>query len=449
MERVQFKEYETNKKSSNKKRNIIIMGVAIIFLVFCGVLLYIGSQPRPKNPVIVELQNKINEEVGEGFKIRSGSFYNTEPLTSMEIEAQDEQFRNAAVYENVNKIQNIVYQYAREYPNEFDMNAVHMYGDKGFQLYIDNVDEISGRETIFFFSNYIEERQKYSNDTVSMLVSAKDWYDHDDGGGYKYKLSGLSVFDNVEELSVAYFRIDDVDVLGKMKKLKYILVSDLFENELEKLEKSADKYGIVLEWSNVMETNENYINPYFPYEDNQEVVFAGRLLELDELEGNITLKFNQVVSSDKGELWKVDISQIENASDLKARNSLYYFFVTKTKIYWIEQETLTKKEKELLCQNPNKFENKRVVCQEKEKTVDKDGHHSMITMDDSGFVTYSSYYKLKGIEASFLRCFTFKIRIGLVFFHSTDTPAGRNSIEIWNDQIYYSEGYSELEKIKE
>lgn len=54
------------------------------------------------------------------------SFYNTEPLTSMEIEAQDEQFRNAAVYENVNKIQNIVYQYAREYPNEFDMNAVDL-----------------------------------------------------------------------------------------------------------------------------------------------------------------------------------------------------------------------------------------------------------------------------------------------------------------------------------
>lgn len=69
MERVQFKESETNKKSSNKKRNIIIMGVAIIFLVFYGVLFYIGSQPRPKNPVIVELQNKINEEVGDGFKI--------------------------------------------------------------------------------------------------------------------------------------------------------------------------------------------------------------------------------------------------------------------------------------------------------------------------------------------------------------------------------------------
>jgi len=202
------------------------------------------------------------------------------------------------------------------------------------------------------------------------------------------------------------------------------------------------------------DSSKKYINPYFPYEDNQEVIFAGRMLEHDVFEGNITLKFRKIMSAENGELWKVDIVKIEDDSSSKTelkeflyfRDSLYYFFVTKSKIYWIEQENFSKKEKELICKDYKNFENKRVVCQDKKKEMNEDGYHCMITIEDNDYISYSSWFKLQS-EASYLRSFTFKHGDGFVVFSSQDTPAGRHSIEIWDDKIYFSKGYSEIEKL--
>lgn len=198
--------------------------------------------------------------------------------------------------------------------------------------------------------------------------------------------------------------------------------------------------------------SEEYINDYFPYKPNQKVSFGGRLLDYG-VEGKIILKFHKEMDGKKGELWRVTMVDIEDAARskeerkdvLSIRNSLYYFFVTRTRIYWIERKKLSSEKMKEICNQAQLPKDADVVCQNKRKVVNRDGWHYRIILEEKNFISYSAWYKVEQ-EASYLRNVTFKKGVGIVEFSSQATLAGAESIELWDERFYHSEEYAVINR---
>lgn len=226
-----------------------------------------------------------------------------------------------------------------------------------------------------------------------------------------------------------------------------------FQNEktVSETDMPAPEKEAELEKTNTAEAT-NYLNDYFPYKDNQTVSLAGRLLDYS-VEGDIILQFHKEMEGNAGELWQVTIAEIEDTEKskeeikevLSIRDSLYYFFVTKTKIYWIEKEKLSGKRKKEICEQGQLPKYTDVVCQNKKKVVNREGWHYSINRNEKNFISYSAYFKLEQ-EASYLRNITFKKGDGIVEFSSQTTLAGAESIELWDERFYRSEEYAVIER---
>lgn len=208
---------------------------------------------------------------------------------------------------------------------------------------------------------------------------------------------------------------------------------------------------VELEKKNMGE-KKKYLNDYFPYKDNQTVSLAGRLLDYS-VEGNIILRFNKEMEGNKGELWRITIVGIDDLEKskeeikivLSMHESLHYFFVTRDKIYRIEKRKISNIKKKEICDQAQLPKDADVVCQKKEKVVNRNGWHYKIIIDEKNFISYSAYFKLKQ-EASYFRNITFKQGIGIVQFSSQTSLAGAESIELWDERFYHSEGYTMIER---
>ncbi len=195
-----------------------------------------------------------------------------------------------------------------------------------------------------------------------------------------------------------------------------------------------------------------YLNDCFPYKNNQTVSFAGRLLDYS-VEGNVILRFHKEMGGDKGELWQVIIAEIDDPEkseeDLKTvssiHDSLHYFFITKDRIYWIEKGKISDIKKKEICNQAELPQDADIVCQDKEKVVNRDGWHYRVVIDEKNFISYSACFKLEQ-EASYLRNITFKQGVGIVKFSSQTTLAGAESIELWDERFYHSEEYAVIER---
>lgn len=200
-------------------------------------------------------------------------------------------------------------------------------------------------------------------------------------------------------------------------------------------------------------TDNKYLNDYFPYVHNQKVSLAGRILDWYDFEGTATLQFQNVMKGSKGELWKVTIVELEDAKRSKEEleevrswsGDLFYYFVTPSEIYWIVREELSDKQKKKICNEAKLPENTHIVCRNKKMVVDDEGWHYRIIIEKKDTVAFSAWFKLEQ-ESSYLRNITFKRGRGIVQFWSSRTLAGAESIELWDDSIYYSKGYSVIEE---
>lgn len=200
-------------------------------------------------------------------------------------------------------------------------------------------------------------------------------------------------------------------------------------------------------------TENKYLNDYFPYVHNQKVSLAGRILDWYDFEGMATLQFQNVMTGSKGELWKVTIVELDDAKRSKEEledvrslfGDLFYYFVTPSEIYWIVREELSAKQKKKICNDAKLPEDTHIVCRNKKMVVDKEGWHYRIFIEKKATVEFSAWFKQEQ-ESSYLRNITLKKGRGIVKFCSSRTVAGAESIELWDDSMYYSKGYSVIEE---
>lgn len=186
---------------------------------------------------------------------------------------------------------------------------------------------------------------------------------------------------------------------------------------------------------------------------NQKVSLAGRILDWYDFEGTATLQFQNVMTGSKGELWKVTIVELEDAKRSKEEleevlswsGDLFYYFVTPSEIYWIVREELSAKQKKKICNDAKLPEDAHIVCRNKKMVVDDEGWHYRIFIEKKDTVAFSAWFKQEQ-ESSYFRNITFKKGCGIVKFWSSRTVAGAESIELWDDSIYYSKGYSVIEE---
>lgn len=200
------------------------------------------------------------------------------------------------------------------------------------------------------------------------------------------------------------------------------------------------------------DTVSKYLNDYFPYVHNQKVSLAARFLDIYEVEGTATLQFQKVMKGEKGELWKVAIIELDDANrskdELELARSLYgdlhYFFVTQSEIYWIVSEKISVANKKKICNEAKLPEDSCIICRNKKMAVDREGWHYRIIIESKNIITFSAWFK-QNQESSYFRDITFKKNCGIVKFISKRTAAGAESVELWDDTIYYSKEYSKIE----
>ena len=223
------------------KTRIIIINLIVITIIILNILLFFGYQKQKKpNPVIVELQKQITEQVGPEFQISEEYYEGREPLDSLIIQGDDEQFKDSKIFIKVNKIREIVYDYVNDNKNDFEL-AMNRPSTNGFLLYIgDTIDY-----NIFTFTNYIENEEIFSDKWVSLRCYARDT--RSELRFYGYKCSQLKVLKNVKELQAYYFEIDNVKVLGEIEGLEYFFANiegAKNEEDYEDLKNAVEMQGI-------------------------------------------------------------------------------------------------------------------------------------------------------------------------------------------------------------
>lgn len=194
------------------------------------------------------------------------------------------------------------------------------------------------------------------------------------------------------------------------------------------------------------------LNDYFPYVHNQKVSLAARFLDIYGVEGTATLQFQKVMKGEKGELWRVAIIELDDGNRSKDElelvrslyGDLYYFFVTKSEIYWIVSEEISVSNKNRICNEAKLPEDSCVICRNKKMTVDREGWHYRIITENKDIITFFAWFK-QNQESSYFRDISFKKNCGIVKFISKRTVAGAESVELWDDAIYYSKEYSKIE----
>lgn len=195
-----------------------------------------------------------------------------------------------------------------------------------------------------------------------------------------------------------------------------------------------------------------YLNNYFPYVHNQKIFLGARFLDIYQVEGTATLQFQKIMKGTKGELWKVTIIELNdtkrNKEELESVRSingdLFYYFVTKSEIYWIVREKISAANKKKICNKAKLPKDSCIVCRDKEMEVDKEGWHYRIRIENKDIVTFSTWFK-QDQESSYFRNITFRKDFGIVKFISRRTVEGAESVELWDNSMYFSKEYSVIE----
>lgn len=193
-------------------------------------------------------------------------------------------------------------------------------------------------------------------------------------------------------------------------------------------------------------------NPYFPYEDKQIIDFQARFMVDGVAKGRVWCKFLLKERGKRGELWRIDF--VDYSEEIKEndktipimpqeKRTLYYYFITKDKIYWIPQNSLSKKEINNMCEFEKITEEAKLICQEKsviDNNKKKKGQHFSIK-EIGNDIRECYFYKNTGdlSEVIEIRKFAFKKEVGIVLYSTRENPVGRDSIELWDDKILNSD----------
>lgn len=117
------------------------------------------------------------------------------------------------------------------------------------------------------------------------------------------------------------------------------------------------------------------LNSFFPYTESFLQTLNGRFNFFESVELKIKVNFEKLMSGNNREVWNIKFEKI-NWSDGELKfeigdevRDLGYFFITKNKIFWVKEMSITKSKKELdsFIDENNLPTEAVVVCQEDEK----------------------------------------------------------------------------------
>jgi len=220
------------------KKKTIVIGILCISVI---IVLYLISLKirKTENPIIAELQAMIEKEVGTDYQISKGELYSEGPFHTISIYADRETYNKESALIDINKIQQLIYNYVREHKEHFILDYVFEDEMLGFRVDFVDRDAAAALQTFATFTNYIQSEDTFHDKYVSLSISLL--------GGYPYKLSDFTTFENVMELELARVEIDDETELKKINNLKYLRVlTFLSEEDMKKTKKAAKEYGIEL-----------------------------------------------------------------------------------------------------------------------------------------------------------------------------------------------------------
>lgn len=195
------------------------------------------------------------------------------------------------------------------------------------------------------------------------------------------------------------------------------------------------------------------LNQYFPYKSGQSIKMNARLLFLGYLEGTVSLKFVMKKKGPKGEIWKVliyDFSEELKESEMYMpanRKKIFYLYVQKDKIFWIYAK-MTNEEIRRACKRGELPEAAEIICQENEipdHYEGKSGEHSELSAIGKNVRQFRFYVISEGNGGGYdIRKIVLKKGVGLIGYRISETSAGRNSVELWNEEYVQSESYAEF-----
>jgi len=186
-------------------------------------------------------------------------------------------------------------------------------------------------------------------------------------------------------------------------------------------------------------------NPYFnPEIENVEYSYCEELL----FEGKIKWDIELLESNKYGSLYKTEYNQTEEGiinyysdSDKDFFTEMihggweWFFWVTDDCIYYINY--ISDDERDLLTDSGKLPENALPVCQEEvfndELSQEEKGDHKWIEKHDGDIICYRSF-SVNYMEPRDILQFVWKKDVGLIGFRYAGSPAGGDSIIIWNPE---------------
>lgn len=201
-------------------RTILIMFLGYIVYIAGYQFIYLSMPSR----ISKELQGKITETAGKGYELIYPAHEDSH-INYVEIGVAPELFQNKKVLAGCNQLKDVVYEFAAEYPDNFELFPAsakeineNISGARGFEInfVMSGEEEIQGRSNGgFLFSNFLDYyyHGRYSDKMNYMCVGGPAIEGN-------FLLSDLLTIEGIEELEVSEaVMIDDPEVLGKMKSL--------------------------------------------------------------------------------------------------------------------------------------------------------------------------------------------------------------------------------------
>lgn len=219
-------------------RSILLIFILWLFYLIGYRYIYLNLPSK----VSRELQEKITEAVGKGYKLRYPGPEES-GIDSVRIEVDTEMYKDEKLFENCDELKDVIYDFVKENPQNFELCPV---ADRereekwGFIVYFEDwgspyLDDSSN--IVFWLSNYLQQEDKY-DESFSFLGAATYGV-----GGYGFQLSNFKYVNGIKELSLTEIDIDNAEALGEMESLKYFYwLGDIEDGE--RLKEAAKKYGV-------------------------------------------------------------------------------------------------------------------------------------------------------------------------------------------------------------
>ncbi len=234
------------KKTANRKNRLVTV---IMMVLVCVLLYFIGYRyvylNRPSE-ISKELQKKITEEMGKGYKLTYPIQEDTH-IDCVYIDVKSDLYEDKNIFRNCNKLKELVYQFIKDHPYNFDLvplkdKEVDQYTSnaKGFELRIEDTKGgklYGGGNSVFVFKNCLAEDDRYVDGFYYLGAGAKGL------AFYGYKLSDFTEIKGIQELSLDEVEIDNPDALADMKELECVYWTG-HSSEGEPLHAAAKKHRV-------------------------------------------------------------------------------------------------------------------------------------------------------------------------------------------------------------